>query len=57
MKHKLRNLETIVNSLIVHNLLINYLNLKRVNTEATAHCCSVACFKKSEEAVSRCSSK
>ena len=51
MKHKFINFEWIViNLLIVHNLLINYMNLKRVNTEAAAHRCFIT-------AVSRYSSK
>ena len=53
MKHKLINFDWIVNKLIIHNLLINYQNLKkRINTEAAAHDCSVAVLKKSEAAVS-----
>ena len=35
--------------LIVHNLLINYLNLIRVNTEAVAHWCSVAILKNQKQ--------
>ena len=30
---------------------------KRINIETAAHCCSVAALKKSEAALSRCSSK
>ena len=36
--------------LIVHNLLINHLNLKkRVNTEGVAHRCSVAVLKNQKQ--------
>ena len=56
MKDKLIKFDWIVNNLIVHNLLKNYLNLKgefmqlnllnkRFNAEAAAHCCSVAVLK------------
>ena len=38
MKHKVINFDWFFNHLIVHNLLINYLNLKKwVNTEGAAH--------------------
>ena len=45
------NIHWIGNNFIAHNLLINYLNLIRVNKEAVAHRCSVAVFKKSEAQV------
>ena len=35
--------------LIVHNLLINYLNLKRVITETAAHRCSAAILKNQKQ--------
>ena len=61
MKHKLINFDIIVNNLIVHNLLINYLNLKKkVNTEAAAHQWSVTvvCNQPLEHVVqNRCSYK
>ena len=51
MKQKLINFGWIVNNLIVHNLLINYLKLFkfRVNTEAAAHRCSVAVLKNQKQ--------
>ena len=51
MKHKqIINFDRIVNNLVVHNLLINYLNLKiRVNTEVAAHRCSVAVLKNQKQ--------
>ena len=49
MKHILINFNWIVNNLIVYNLLINYLNLKRVSTEATAHHCSVVVLKNQKQ--------
>ena len=51
MKHKLINFDGIVNSLIVHNLLINYRNLSKesINTEAVAHSCSVAVLKNQKQ--------
>ena len=48
MKHKLIDFDRIINNLIVHNLLINYLT-KRVNTEAAAHWCSVAVLKNQKQ--------
>ena len=40
-QHKITNFDGIDNNLIVHDLLINYLNFKkRANTEAAAHWCS-----------------
>ena len=55
IKHKLINLDRIANNLIVHNLLINYLNLiKDCYVVFSPVFCS--CFKISEAAVSRCSS-
>ena len=42
----------------MHRLVyVNKLSKLRANTEAAAHGCSVAVFKKSETAVSRCSSR
>ena len=50
IKHKLINLDRIVNNLIVHNLLINYLNLKSVQKQL------LTVVLQSKAAVSRCSS-
>ena len=56
MKRKLIKFDWIVNNSTIHNLLVNYVNLKkRVNTEAASHRCFVAVL--SEAAVSRCSLK
>ena len=58
VKKKLISFDRIVDNLIIHKLLINYLNLiKESIQEAAATPGFWICFKKSEVAVSRCSSK
>ena len=55
MKHKLTNFDWIVINLIVHNLLINYLNLKIASIQKQLLTAVLERFKKSEAAVYGCS--
>ena len=55
MKHKLTNFDWIAINLIVHNLLINYLNLKIASIQKQLLTAVLERFKKSEAAVYGCS--
>ena len=57
MKYKLINFDWIGNNLIVHNLLVNYLNLNKSQYRSSNSPLFCSYFKNSEAALVRCSSK